>query len=289
MWNGYLYNGITLNNYLDAKYSYAKEFGGKETNEDGYIIDYGLYFDVKILSDTIKDILKGIIDDAVSKSCQKSVCNILPEYPLDDNDEDYSVNRTNICNELLTFLENNNHRTEGSECFKSTILPQLSFRIHWGKGVNSSISEYAPYHHAETTHQLIFKRYAKKILKDSPFMLVFVNFPWYNNKITNFCKANETYYRSLARRTFCEYMHDDKTLMSSIDKKFMGKDTVFEVSRNLDGIIFIDDCSITEDSYFCYIYMNPNAIKACTHGMKDYLMSLIKRNGLFDDFQFDNY
>ena len=291
LWNDYVASPIVLDKTLPVAESYAGEMGHKETNEDGYLSDYGLYFDVKILADTVGTILKGIINEAIENSCQIAKCNILPEYPIDDDDEEYSGrNRKLLLDELSDFLKTNNTKTDGNELFKSKVLPRVSYRVHWGDGVNSAIHEYNPYRHAEETKHLIFKRYTKKIMKNDMFILVLVKFPWYNNLISSFIDADHVYYRSLARRTFCEY-HDDDTLMKTIVPKFQGYDTVDEVSKHLAGIVFIDDDIIKKDSYSCNVIMNPNAINSKSLA-KDYLKHLVNlgdKRGLYDDLYYDNY
>lgn len=290
MWNEYVMTPLELDKTLPASESYAGEMGYKATNEDGYVPDYGLYFDVKILADTAGAILNGIIDEAVDNSNQTARCNILPEYPYDDDDEDYSSNRSALCKELTDFLTNNNTQTKGNKLFRSCIINRLCYRVHWGEGVNSAMSEYSPYRHAEETKHLIFKRYTKKIMKNEMFMLVLVKFPWYNNRISSFIDADHVYYRSLARRTFCGYIRDSSP-MNTIVPKFQGTDTVFDVSRHLSGMIFIDDNSIKESGYSCNVIMNPNALKI-NASARHYLESLVQNGderGVFDDLVHDNY
>ncbi len=291
MWNDYVMTPMELDKTLDVSESYAGEMGHKATNEDCFLPDYRLYCDVKILADTVGGILNGIIFEAIEKSSQKSKCDILPEYPLDDDDEDYGgVNRRLLLNELIAFLKENNTMTAGQMLFRSGVISRLSYRVHWGGGVNSSMGEYNPYRHAEETKNLIFKRYTKKIMKNEMFMLVLVKFPWYNNRITSFIDADHVYYRSLARRTFCGYLNDG-TLMNTIVPKYRGAETADEVSKHLVGIIFIDDNIIKEDSYSCNVIMNPNSLN--NHKMADhYLMSLVEKGdkrGLYDDLRYDNY
>lgn len=291
MWNDNVVSPMELDKTLDVAESYAGEMGHKATNEDGFIPDYGLYFDVKILADTVGAILKGIIDDAIANSSQNARCDILPEYPLDDDDEDYSgLNRRLLYDELKDFLAAHNTVTTGKQYYRSKVLPRLGYRIQWGGRINTAIREYNPYRHAEETKHLIFKRYTKKIMKKEMFMLVLVKFPWYNQQISSFIDADHVYYRSLARRTFCGYCNNT-ALMNNIVSKFNGTDTVFEVSKHLAGIVFIDDNSIKEDSYSCNVIMNPNAVNVHTTA-EHYLMSLVMngdKRGLYDDLSHDNY
>jgi len=291
MWNDHIMTPMELDKTMPVTDSYAGEMGHKETNEDGYLPDYNLYFDVKILADTVGAILSGIIDDAIAASSQAAKCDILPEYPYDDDDEEYGgINRRKLFDELKAFLVANNANTKGKTTFRSSVIPRLMYRIQWGGGVNSVISEYCPYRHAQETKHLIFKRYTKKIMKNEMFMLVLVKFPWYNNRISSFIDADHVYYRSLARRTFCGYL-GDSTPMSNIVTKFTGSETVDEVSKHLAGIIFLDDNIIKENSYSCNVIMNPNS--KYVHSIADsYLMSLVMqgdKRGVYDDLIYDNY
>lgn len=291
MSNDYLPDIIELNKTLPVADSFSGELGGKETNEDGFIKEYDLYFDVKILADTVGGILKGIIDDAIRQANQEKICDILPEYLLDDDEQDYQTNRRKLMEELRDFLiANKPSDNKGKKCFHSSILPQLAYRINWGRGINSAIGEYNPYRHAEECKHLIFKRYTKKFLKKKPFFLVLVNFPWYNGRIHSFANADEVFYRSLARRTFCEYKNLPTT-MASIVNKFSGSESVYEVSRYLSGIIYLDDHIIKEDKYTCHIYTNPNAINWIRYG-RSYLEQIVAggdSRSLFDDMIHDNY
>lgn len=121
-------------------------------------------------------------------------------------------------------------------------------------------------------------------------MLVLVNFPWYNKRNTSFIDADHAYYRSLARRTFCGYLKDT-TLMNAIVPKFASGETIFEVSRHLAGLIFIDDNSINENSYTCNVILNPNAQNM--NGISiPYLESLVgngDKRSIMDDLKWDNY
>ena len=291
MWTDYVINPLQLNITCPATESYAGEVGYKETNEDGYLPDYNLFFDVKILGDTVGEILTGIIQEAIKGSNQKASCDILPEYPLDDYSADYGgPNRQLLLKELTFFLQANNTRTDGHITYKSVVAPQLRYKVHWGGGVNSSMSTYDPYRHAAETKNLIFERYTKKIMKNEPFMLVLVKFPWYNNRISSFIDADHIYYRSMARRTFCGYINDSLP-MNVVVPKFNGQDNVYEVSRHLSGIIFIDDNSVTNDSCSCCVMLNPNAVNT-NSSMIHYLESLVTKGdnrSLFDDFRYDNY
>lgn len=290
--NDAVVSDLELDVTLDASMSYAGDLGGKATNEDVFAPDYGLYFDIKCFADTTGNILKEMIEEAVIKTGQKHNCHILPEYPLDDSESKYQNKRSLLLKELCDFI--NNNKSNASQCkmsFKSEVISSLSYRILWGGGVNSSTGEYNPYVHAENTRNIMIKRYMKKIMKNEKFMIVLVNFPWYNNRITSFANSDEVYYRSLARRTFCGYKFTSETI-SEVKPEYTGNDNLYDISTHLSGIIIIDDHSIKTDTYSCHIYLNPNASNKITCSGRDYLQSLVHNadeHSVFDDFTGDNY
>jgi len=276
------YSGDILTNVtLKEEMSFAKECKKKFTNEDGYWRDFDVYFDTKILSNPIKAILKGIENRALVKASPTDQCSILAEYPMDDDDAEYSKNIAQIEKELVDAL------TTKKTFVKISTLKKLSFRLHWGSGINSVTMEYSPFRDVEKSKDLILKRYANKLLKNKPFFLVFVNFPWFHQVVKDFAKMNECYYRALARRTFIQYEHSREKAKNKIEK-YTGKESMRLLARRLTGIIFIEDHSIneTKDKYHTYVYLNPNAHNKCK-SMKLYLEQLA--NKMYDDFQYDNY
>lgn len=289
--NDYIGKGIQLDATLDGAESYASDLGGKKTNEDGYLPDYGIYFDVKCLADTTGNILKELINDAIKQAGVESICGVLPEYPLDDDECEYQQNRRKLLDELKDYLIVSKPADgTGKDVFDSKIMPQLTYRILWGVGVNSSTGEYSPYEHAENTKDLMLKRYTKKFMKNHKSMIVFVNFPWYNNRIRSFIDGDEMYYRALARRTFCGYKHSTEP-MNAINPKYVGLETPYEISRHLSGIVFIDDHSIETDTYSCHVYLNPNAVHPIDYG-RSYLNQVVQgadKRSIIDDFRGDNY
>jgi len=276
------YSGNILTNVtLKEGMSFAKECKKQRTNEDGYWNDFDVYFDTKILSNPIKAILEGIEDRALEKAKPTEKCSILAEYPMDDDDAEYSKNIAQIEKELMDALKTK------KTFVKISTLKKLSFRIHWGSGINSVTMEYSPFRYVENTKDLILKRYANKLLKDKPFFLVLVNFPWFHQVVNDFDNMNECYYRALARRTFIQYEHSREKAKNIIEK-YTGKESMRLLARRLTGIIFIEDHSLkeTKDKYHTYIYLNPNAHNK-RKSMRPYLEKLANKR--YDDFEYDNY
>lgn len=291
MYNDYLPGELELNVTLPADRSYAGDLGGKETNQDGYISEYYLFFDVKALTDTTGIILDGIIQEASNKAGVNDKCNVMAEYPPVDIEEEYRQNRRQLMQELQDFLVKNvPTELKGKSHFTSNIIQRLSYRILWGSGVNSTTGVYGPYEHAENCRHIIFQRYMKTFMKHDKSMIVLVNFPWYNHRINNFSDGDEWFYRSLARRTFCAYKHLPEP-MNAIVAKYKGTETIHEVSQHLSAIMYIDDHSIDSDTYSCHLYINPNAVNKIDYGLS-YLKQVVQKadsHSLVDNLQNDNY
>ena len=263
--------------------SLVGKFGKKVANLDIHFKHVDIYTDVKVLKDNVAEVIEGIFEK-VWKNCRPMV---LVEYPNDVSVDDVKYHRKALCDHL---------RTELAACKKpkivdcTSIVNGLKILLGWKGGVLTAESIYSPYKHAKELHRLPMQ-HAKKFVLSRPFFLTFVVFPWFNNVITDFCGQNRTFYRSLARRTFCQYSRDC-TLFSSLFKEYTGTERVHEVMQELGGILFLEDECITNDSsestVKAYYYENPNAKRpVMTDIMQDYLIDCV--SGEIDDFRYDNY
>ncbi len=283
--NDCLNEPINLEKTVPATETIAENFGYQNANFDGEYKDFNTYFDVKILSDKAGIILSGIFKD-VQKKTGRSNFSISPEYPLDIDFEVFQNNRKQLLDELLSSFTG----TQEPSSINSQVIPDLRYAIMWGSGVLMTESTYNPYLHAKNHHNLLFK-HAKKFSKVNPSLIIFVIFPWFSEKISSLGKANEIFYRSFSRRFFCEYAAKP-TKAKDIFKKYIGEDSVFEVTKKLSGVLFLEDKSITADTPTAqnvegYAYLNPNADKKIGRGIFiDYLHSLRFH---IDDFEYDNY
>ena len=274
MWNDFVFEPIRLDHQFPIEETYSEEMGvrkGKKEKREGWACMpdcYEWYFDVDVFGD--------------------------PEYPWDDNAEAYrGRNKKKLLDELVEFLLANNTKTEGKAELQSKVLPQLKYKINWGDAYYyglASLGEYNPYRDAEQKKHLILKRNTQRFLKNEMYVHVMVRMKWYRGLNSfDFTEPDGVFYRSLARRTFCEHINDG-VLMKSVVQGYKGNETVDEVSRRLAGLIFIDD-DIEKDSYSCYVIMNPNAINS--YGTSaDYLRELVKKGdkkGVYDDLRYDNY
>lgn len=277
---------IRLNVTLPAFSSFAEELGGDATNVDGFVEEFGLYFDVKCLKDNITEILEGIYSE-LEDHLGISHLPITAEFDKHASYLEYKDNRKQLRDELFREAT----LTAKPTTVVSKVVNNLTYRILWNAGVSVATSGYHPYEHAMLYHKTVFD-YANKFIKGSRSIIVLVSFPWYNGIITDFAHSNTRFYRALARRVFCQYIHDNSSFQT-IDPGFTGPHSVHEVSRHVSGILFLEDNTIlseapNQSNVKSFVYYNPNAINPISKTRaKTYIESL--NNEDFDDFEFDNY
>ena len=279
-----LMHPISLSRTVQASDTLAVNLGMTNVNFDGYYDDFGVYFDVKVLSDKSEDILDGIISEA-KQQLGISDATIRPEYPLDLDFGLFEEKRAALCKELTGAID-----IKAKTLYvKSIILPELNYRIMWGSGVLTSVGTYDPFQHAANHHTLLFK-HAKKFSTTSPCLIVFVIFPWFSEKFLSLVGSNETFYRAFCRRFFCQYAKDCRKAKDVL-KGFQGDVTMADVTNKLSGVLFLEDVSIESiksdsQNVKAFAYLNPNASHKIGHIFQEYLRNLVN---LIDDFENDNY
>lgn len=281
----YLYTPIKPNVTIPATRTFAAEFGKVNANLDGQIEQYDVYFDVKRFADVVGELLKGVYESLYLRLGRNDFM-IGAEHSLDVSYNEFQQNRTALLEELVANIEPNE-----TTYYRSTVIPNLNFRLNWGRGILTVERSYHPYRHAVNLHKTAFN-YANKFVKDRPSFIVLVIFPWYNNVVTDFHNGNVEFFRAFARRVFCGYRYD-AALFTTFDRNFTGTHTMLEVSQNLSGIVFLEDRTITgenpEDTNVkAHVYVNPNAVNPLYRSLAmDFLIHI--RNGSYDDFEYDNY
>jgi hypothetical protein len=285
----YLPGSIHISKTVPARETLASGLGMQNVNFDGYFDEFNVCFDVKVLQDKSRQILDGIINEA--KTALGIDVSMSPEYPLDLDYELFQRHRQNLLAELKCAI---NSRKQ-TKFVKSTIIPELSYRIMWGSGVLSAIGTYDTYLHAKNHHGLLFA-HIKKFSKNSPSIIVFVVFPWFSESLLSLGISqpdfhnNEIFYRAFCRRFFCQYAKDS-SLATAFLKSFTGTETISEVTDKLSGVLFLEDNSILSSdpdlqNVNGFAYLNPNAAHKASRGFRGYLSSL----GIsVDDFDHDNY
>lgn len=287
MENGWVRAGIELNKDIDGTRTYARECGRPgPANLDIYFSALDIYADVKVLKDNVDEILEGIYRDAFAKLQQKP--RVLPQRSRDMPSCRVSDNRSKLIHELKEATTADQQPT----FVKSNVVPGLAFLLRWGgPSASTATASYCPYRHAEGLHPLAFK-HANKYLKDRPCFLIYVNFPWYNNTITNFLDCNRIFYRSFARRVFIQYQRD-KTPFSTIQPKYTGSESIGDVARKLSGLLFLEDQTITAKRPIrsCtdgFLYVNPNADQPLLKSIKRSFFHGLQSTEI-DTFEHDNY
>lgn len=279
---------------MDSSESFAGGFGKPDFDTDGYIPNT-LFFDVKALVSNESKFLDNVIDKA-------NAINPLISYSFYDVQsakfiESSSTGQNGLFKDLLSEL-NGYLSKNTNQSYESKFVKGLNIDIVYGKH-STAISTLNPYYSAMMDAQKIF-RYATKFTKSTPFVLFVVWFPWFNREISSFCDFNKTYYRSLARRVFCQYIDSD-LLFKNVVNEYTGSETIYDVTKKLSAIIFLEDHSIQyeindetyknvdcESKIGAYVYLNPNADNPIKKHVKKY-RSLISGVCDYDDFEFDNY
>jgi len=283
----HIYNPICLDKDVPNEKTFANELGKSGPfNLDGYFEENDVYFDIKSFKNNVSQILNGIFND-VKSNLPKSDFFIMPEYPGDISYVEFKDKRAKLKAELLNIIEEN----PSIEYIKSEHISELSYRLRWTPGLLITEGSFNPYEYAENYHRLAFI-HVDKYIKDRPSFLVFVVFPWFNGIINDFRESNKIFYRAFSRRCFCQYK-DNSDLFKSIMPQFIGSETIYDISRYLSGILFLEDHSITcmHSNYSVvksYFYINPNAKNSLMKTiLYDYCIKLGKND--FDDFEHDNY
>ncbi len=283
----YLSESITLNHTISKEKTFSEQLGKNESNLDGFYIDYDIYFDVKCFKDNVREILQGIYKQ-VKQKLNNHNFKITAEHPRDIAYDDFKSLRQDIINELSTKIKPS-EKTKYVEC---ECINNLKFKLIWEEGMLSTTSTYSPYKHAENYHKTIFN-YANKLMKNNPSFIVLVVFPWFNLVINSFDNGNYKMFKSFARRVFCQYKHNNKKF-NLFNSKFNGNETIYDISKKISGIIFLEDNTIlskqpNETNVKSYIFFNPNADNKIKNSFAEDMLLLGLDNVVWDDFEHDNY
>ena len=171
----------------------------------------------------------------------------------------------------------------------------FTFRIEYSDSI-STVKEYSPFAMAEA-YKYKFLDYGSKLIDNEYSLITMVRNPYFNEETVDFGDFNNIFYRSLARRTFIE-LERNRESASKYSSSYQNKKIrVCDVSKNLAGIVFIDDESPAESDleklYSAYFYLNPNyanKMPLTIRKLEKYFRN--EREGQikdFDDFKWDNY
>lgn len=186
--------------------------------------------------------------------------------------------------------ENKNYVTYDSE---SGLV--FNFKINSSEGI-SIVKDYSPFAMAQA-YKYKFLDYGSKLLDSEYSIITMVRNPWFNAETVDFGNFNNIFYRSLSRRTFMELLKNNLYASDFSNEYKDNQIKVSDISKNLAGIIFIDDNS-TRSKYYkslytTYIYLNPNyknKIPLTIRKLEKYFRNKFEvQIKDFDDFKWDNY
>jgi hypothetical protein len=141
-----------------------------------------------------------------------------------------------------------------------------------------------PYQFAAENSSYLF-RFAKQFCRNHPFFLIVAYHPWFGGQSlnTNFADFTPTATRSLARRTFIQFLHDASPIFDV---------TKADASKLLAGIGFLDiwqPAGTTKKHRILRLYLNPYATHPIDRLTIDSLGLHDPQSVAVDDFRFDNY
>lgn len=262
-----------------------------ETNIDCYLESLGIYFEIKSLRDIIQDILSKIYQRTrryQPPDLSSITACYAPDMCWQSVQNNCAAIQKNLIESYTTLIKQNEQPRE-----LSSPIPGLSHRLMWKKDRSiCSDTSFTPYELARVYHQNIFS-YSDKLLRNHPLIFVFVLNQRSNRAITNIADIDNTFFRSFARRVFCQYANSKKRF-TDFNPIYDGRHTIAYMTRNISGIIFIQDQLFTgEDpeklNAKVNFYINPNA----RHHIGCQYHSLINLEneyvGECDDFSSDNY
>jgi hypothetical protein len=270
---------------IDVNDSLGQFLGMKEANLDIHFADFDVYSDVKVLKDNVSEILEGIRKEVLPSP---SMPLVKFQYSMDIGYELAQAKRQQI---LRTFQDAliNGRMPDHVDC--TAEIPGLVALLDWTRGMLMTESSYSPFRHAEELHKLPI-HHAKKFVTTRTFFLNFVVFPCFNTVKNELCKSNTVFYRSFARRVFCQYKNAS-AIFRSWNPRYSGLETVSEIAKHLGGIFFIEDHSIdgidpNNTNTKSFYYENPNATRRPSETTMDLYLRQVATNG-YDDFSYDNY
>lgn len=254
-----------------------------------------IFTDIKSYIPTHIEILDNIIEDTQTKTHRKVLIGV-NELKSDS----FLTIRTDLClnqNDIKKLLSDAIFQEKSSVTYKTPSGKNYDFRIcYCDKNQNILITERSTnQYELASNDKYKFLNYSNKLLKSNYSFLTFVLNPWFNKEDFD---MDQTYFRSVARRVFIELEKDDTIAKNYFPKENSNTTITFsDISKNIAGIVFIKDKSITATKrdflYEGYIYLNPNYINKAPLSIFD-LCDFSQGSSLckivdMDDFQYDNY
>lgn len=278
---------LQLHVNLPASRSLGESGRSGTVNLDGFLDEWGVFFEVKALKDSSTEFIVRI-ESELQRTTDWQSFVMSASYSRDISPEELQPHRKQILRELESKITPGSTRGVRIEC-----VPGLSFQVLWGRGAITSCGYYNPYRHADAFHKLALGHHSDQFVKDAPFLLVWVLNPWFNSLITDFVNRDGVFYRALSRRLFCQYKHASQRF-SELRPDFRGPETTYEVCRKLSGVLFLEDSSITDRcpssaNVRAFMYLNPNADNRVPPEFVEVYGRILRDSLRTEDFVHDNY
>lgn len=268
---------VVLDRTVPSTDTLASEMGMTNANHDLRFPGLGVSMDTKLLSDKIGGILEGIFNDFRKSKGIKSL-TILPSFDRDEDFSIYKANRMNLLNELVQGVDINIKPAE----LVSQVISGLSYVFAWNPGVISAESSYSPVEHAKNHHRLLFT-HAKKFSKVEPTVIVFVLFPWTDERVFYFDDTTKVFFKEYGDQFFFGYLASGDPA-KKFNNKFTSAMSAGDVTKHLSGVLYLVDDSVLAKTFndvnvkASYLW-NPNAVHALAGSP---LEASLKARGAFD-------
>jgi hypothetical protein len=173
---------------------------------------------------------------------------------------------------------------------------RLRIRVEEPMPVQVSGITIDPYLLAQENQKYAF-RSANQFTRNSPFFLIFVLHPWFNQSAIHhdFAGVDSSFTRALARRTFMQFTNDTD-LLSEVCPNVTNGTTFANAAKLLSGMIFLNvwpadaypQGSSESNPVPSWIYLNPRAAHPITRATARLFAQINPHIGI-DDFAHDNY
>ena len=253
---------------------------------------WNLHFDVKALADTTKMVLEGI---------ERQLKVAHPDYsvrfshPLD-------LGKSAVADVRQELVDKINAAIADGAGYVNHAASRVEVRIHKPEpAFTATEHSYNPYEQAK---ELRFGAVsdARQFIRGDCNVVVFVVHPWFNlTNADNFGGRQHIFFRSLARRVFCELTKDGRPLTDAVARAPSGI-SIQEAAQHLSGLVFLVDHSVVqrkggydaskvEGVIEAFVYQNPNAASSSDGDLhfEQIVANAARRVSVVDNFRFDNY
>lgn len=244
---------------------------------DGKIDRCGIYFDIKAF---------GLHGYLAARLKERLEAQLPGEVVLIENTWDVSVDQfSDLLKSPSSLVQTLNQQRRAQ-------VGDLHFRLEKPSPVSISSRIVLPYRLAKENATYTF-RSANQFTSHSPFILIFVVHPWFNQSaiFSNFADVDSTFTRALARRAFMQFTNDHSSL-NTICKEVGKTVTISDAAKLLSAIIFVNawpkDVPLDRSTMPSSIYVNPRA----SYPLNSVQVALLRSSDPHihvDDFVDDDY